>query len=107
MKKCGKLLALLILALIPFLQLGCIPDSNYNNSLFMTPTTLPSGNVSSAYSQTIVASGGLAPYAYAVTAGALPPGLSLDSATGVVSGTPTTANVYNFTLTSTDAASGR
>ena len=40
---------------------------------------------------------------YAVTAGALPAGLSLSSA-GVLSGTVTTAGTANFTVTATDAA---
>src|SRR5262249_38547668 len=40
-------------------------------------------------------------YSYALTAGALPPGLSLNSATGVVSGMPTQAGGFNFTITAT------
>jgi hypothetical protein len=57
--------------------------------------------VGAAYSQTLNASGN-APITWAVDSGALPPGLSLNGATGVISGTPTTANVYNFTVKATN-----
>ena len=53
-------------------------------------TVLPQGTVSAAYSYTLAATGGTAPYTWAVSSGALPAGLSL-ATTGVVSGTPTTA----------------
>ena len=44
---------------------------------------------------------------YAVTSGALPTGLSLNSSTGVITGTETanTTTLYNFTITATDAES--
>src|SRR5207245_1270004 len=71
----------------------------------LTPTTLPNGTVGTAYSQTIVASGGTSPYTYATTAGTLPAGVTLNSSTGVLSGTPTTAATSNFTITATDSAS--
>ncbi|MGY3581513.1 hypothetical protein ACVIGB_000416 [Bradyrhizobium sp. USDA 4341] len=49
------------------------------------------------------AHGGLAPYAWSLASGSLPAGLSLDAATGVVSGLPTTASSAVFTLRVTDA----
>jgi hypothetical protein len=65
--------------------------------------TLPNAVVNVAYpQQTLQATGGLAPYKYAVTAGALPMGLSL-SQDGIVSGTPTTIGVSTFTITATDS----
>ena len=72
-------------------------------SLALSPTTLPGAAVGSAYSQTVVASGGTAPYTYTVTSGALPAGLSLTSA-GVLSGTPTAGGSFTFTITGTDSA---
>jgi hypothetical protein len=67
-----------------------------------TPATLPNGTVGVPYSQTFTGSGGTAPYTFAVTAGALPPGLFL-SATGVLSGTPAIAGPSSFTIRATDA----
>jgi hypothetical protein len=71
--------------------------------ILLSPTTLPSGRLGTPYSQTVTASGGVAPYTYAVSSGVLPPGLSLDSVTGAVSGTPTTGGIFNFTITATDS----
>ncbi|MXV17052.1 YDG domain-containing protein [Hufsiella ginkgonis] len=70
-----------------------------------SPASLPGANVNSAYSQTISVSGGTSPYQYAVTSGTLPDGLTLNTTSGLLSGTPTTANTYNFTITATDATS--
>ncbi len=68
-------------------------------TITVTPATLTAGTVGIAYSQTVSATGGAAPYAYSAT-GALPTGLTLMS--GTLSGTPTAAGSYNFTITATD-----
>src|SRR6188474_3080494 len=75
---------------------GCPP-------ITLSPSSLPGGTLSTAYSQTISATGGLAPYTYAITAGGLPPGLSLAS-NGVLSGTPTVMGNYTFTVTALDSS---
>ncbi|TXH70606.1 MAG: autotransporter domain-containing protein [Lysobacteraceae bacterium] len=76
-------------------------------TLTMTPTAgaLPGGTAGTAYNQSFVASGGIAPYAYALTAGALPAGMTLSPA-GVLSGTPTAAGNFTFSVRATDSTSG-
>lgn len=70
--------------------------------LTLTPTTLPNPVISTSYTQAVSAADGIAPYTYVVTAGALPPGLSLSSA-GDLTGTPTAAGSFPFTITATDS----
>jgi outer membrane autotransporter protein len=71
-------------------------------AIALTPTTVPQGKVGVAYTPTTLsASGGNAPYTYSVTSGAVPAGLTLNPA-GVLSGTPTAAGPFNFTVTATD-----
>ena len=52
------------------------------------------------------ARGGEGPYTYSVSAGALPAGLTLNSATGTLTVTPASGGVYAFTVTATDVRSG-
>jgi hypothetical protein len=66
----------------------------------VSPATLPNGTVGTAYSQTITASPAGGNYAYSVS-GTLPPGLNLNSATGVLNGTPTANGSFTFTITAT------
>jgi hypothetical protein len=72
-------------------------------SIILNPTTLPPGRVPQFYSQSITASGGTAPYIYAVASGALPSGLLLNPATGLISGTPFQSGIFNFTIRATDS----
>ncbi len=69
--------------------------------LTITTTSLPSATVNYNYSTTIGASGGVMPYTW--TSGALPQGLSLDPATGIISGTPTMSGDISFNVQVTDA----
>lgn len=69
----------------------------------VSPATLPNGTVAAAYSQTVSASGGTGSYTFAVTAGALPSGLTL-SPGGVLAGTPTAGGTFNLTVTATDSS---
>lgn len=69
-----------------------------------TPSPLPVGTTGAAYSQSLTAAGGLPPYTWSVANGALPVGLTLASA-GAISGTPSAAGIYQFTMLATDSAS--
>lgn len=64
----------------------------------------PGSTVGSTYSYNYTAGGGVPPYVFSVASGALPPGLVL-SAAGVLSGVPTTAGSYGWTVRVTDSAS--
>ena len=78
---------------------------NIYNPLVLAAATLPRGTTGSAYSSTIAATGGATPYTFAVTTGLLPNGLTINSTTGTISGTPAVAGTFIFSITITDAAS--
>ncbi|MGB7436355.1 MAG: putative Ig domain-containing protein [Candidatus Acidiferrum sp.] len=61
------------------------------NPLAISISSLPSGQVGTAYSATLTATGGTAPYTWSLTSGTMPAGLVLNSATGAITGTPTQA----------------
>ncbi|WP_164521812.1 putative Ig domain-containing protein [Sphingomonas sp. ABOLE] len=74
-------------------------------TIALTPTTLTGATAGVAYSQAITASGGVTPYNYSITAGALPAGLTLSSS-GTLSGTPSAGGTFTFTVTATDSTTG-
>jgi len=77
-----------------------------NTILAVTTSSLPNGTVGTPYPSTnLAASGGVTPYSWSVTAGALPGGLTLTSG-GQISGQPTTSGTFSFTVQVTDAAGG-
>ncbi len=70
-------------------------------AITVNPFTLPAGTTGAAYSQSLTATGGTAPYTFNVSAGTLPNGLTLSSG-GALTGTPTVAGTFNFTAQATD-----
>jgi hypothetical protein len=76
--------------------------SSSNLSLLVNPevppavvtSVLQNGNVGVAYSATLTATGGTKPYSWSVKSGTLPDGLSLDPATGAITGVPTQSGTF-------------
>lgn len=75
----------------------------------VSTTSLPAGKQGSAYTGNLTATGGSGVYTWSLKSGNLPGGLSLNSTTGAITGTPTTANIFNglvFEATDADTATG-
>ncbi|HEY2404031.1 MAG TPA: putative Ig domain-containing protein [Steroidobacteraceae bacterium] len=76
-----------------------------SGALQITTASLPSGQVNVAYPTTVLqAAGGIAPLTWSLASGTLPAGISLSSG-GAISGTPTVAGSFPFTVRVTDASS--
>lgn len=70
----------------------------------ITTTSLPAGVAGTTYSQTLTESGGTAPFTWGVVSGQIPPGLTLNGGGGQITGTPTGAGTFNFTVQLSDVA---
>lgn len=77
-----------------------------NVTIAPAPGALAGGTVGTPYNATIAASGGIGTVSYAVTTGTLPAGLTLNAATGAITGSPSAAAVSNFTVTASYSGSG-
>jgi hypothetical protein len=76
-----------------------------SGAFYIATRNLPAGREGAAYSQAIIPEGGTATtYAFAVSAGTLPPGLTLNGANGTLEGTPTAAGTYSFEISVTQAS---
>ncbi len=77
-------------------------------SISVSSRTLTAGTYGSAYTASIAASGGTAPYSYALASGSsLPAGLTLNASTGLIGGTPSAAVTgQSFSIVATDSSTG-
>lgn len=75
------------------------------NTLTITTGSLPAGVEFIPYNQTVTGAGGSAPYTWTISAGALPGWATLNSSTGVISGTPNALGTTSFTVKATDTLS--
>ena len=86
--------------------LGCPSSGGGGDStptFAVSTTSAGFGVVGNAYTSTLTATGGTAPFTWTRFGGVLPAGLSLNPGTGVVSGTPTAAGNSTVTFTVTDS----
>lgn len=108
--------------IVPFRVLGRTPialavafgaaafwaEAAYADTIAVSPTTLPNGQVNSAYSQTLTATpSGADPYTWTVSSGSLPAGISLstdNSDQATLTGTPSAGGASTFTISVTDSA---
>ena len=66
---------------------------------------LPDARRNKNYRQTLTGTGGVQPYLWDLSTGVLPPGLSLNSSTGLLAGRPTTAGTWSFVARVSDQQS--
>jgi hypothetical protein len=90
--------AILSLLTVDAVLVGTNPD-------IVQTSPLTTARVGEAYSNTLTSSGGEEPFAWSITAGALPSGLTLNASTGAITGTPPedSEGMYTFTVTCTGA----
>ncbi len=74
-------------------------------TLAVSTSSLPNGILGESYDSTLVATGGVTPYTWSILSGSLPAGLTLNSSSGVISGTPTATGTSSVTVEVTDADS--
>jgi uncharacterized repeat protein (TIGR02543 family) len=70
---------------------------------FIAPSGTQSATAGTPFVLSLAAAGGIGAFTYTVSAGTMPAGVSLDPATGQISGAPTTAGTYTFTVRAADS----
>ncbi len=98
----------LFLVVVAALSVGCGRSSEPPAPpppLSVTTLLLPDGTLGIAYNATVQANSGVLPHTWSVSGGALPDGLTLDGSAGAISGTPSVAATFTFTLQVNDAES--
>ncbi len=101
--------ALLTLLACTGLFNACGHSANANNSSSSGSTSglnisasLPQASVGTGYNGAVTATGGTEPYRFSVISGQLPSGVLLDNTTGKLSGTPSAAGTFSFSVSVSD-----
>jgi hypothetical protein len=92
-----------------FMPLSVLSDQftviiNPATPLTISSTVLANATVGTPYTTSVQATGGVPPYSWTLPANSLPPGLTFNTTSGQISGTPTTAGVFSFFPTVTDSS---
>jgi hypothetical protein len=74
------------------------------NALVITTASLANGIPGAPYSTNLTASGGTTPYTWSIISGSLPPGLTLNTNSGAITGTPTSTGIFSFTVQVSDVS---
>ena len=83
---------------------GLFAERTFNVNIAQSGTTQgPDGQVGVAYSATLVATSGTPPWTWSITGGQLPPGLTVNTGNGIISGIPTTTGTFTFVAQWTDS----
>ncbi len=86
-------------------NINSLSDPSLSPPVISSTSPRPAGTAGVLYRDTLRATGGTAPYSWALVGGSLPAGLSL-SGTGIITGTANVAGQYNFTAMVTDSLAG-
>ena len=95
--------AVFLLTILLFRNYSPVSASSPQQIKIIITCPLPQGEIGKPYSSSLASTGGIEPLHWNITAGALPPGLSLDSASGLISGTPLSAGNFGFAVMVYDA----
>lgn len=108
-------LCILVAAVLVFAAASCSKEEEKGSggggstsALAITTTSLPDATVGASFSTPIQGAGGDAPYSWAITAGALPAGISLTGGTAsqtLLSGTATAPGSFSFDVSLSDSSS--
>lgn len=80
------------------------PGANPGQPFSISPTSLWGGVQGTDYQANLTTAFGTAPIAWSITSGALPPGVTLNTSTGEISGVPSSAGLFAFTIKASDVA---
>ncbi len=105
-KRLSVLMTLLVVALMTTLcaQAQTIdPHSDWTWNVLTLSGNLPVAAINEAYNAVLTVNGGRSPYHFSVRDGVLPSGITLNPATGTLSGTPSTTGTFSFYVSVTDS----